>query len=40
MERISRDGWSSVGVDSGNPPTLWGVVDAAIDALGKQKGKK
>jgi hypothetical protein len=32
-EFASRQGWSTLGVDRGDPPTIKAVVEAAIDAL-------
>lgn len=37
VERIARDGWRGVGVSKDTPVTMWATVDAALDALAKNK---
>lgn len=33
LERISRVGWTAIGIDRGDAPTRGSVVDAALDLL-------
>lgn len=37
LERISAEGWTSIGVKRSTPPTITDVVEVAIDKLEKMK---
>lgn len=37
LDRLMREGWSSVAVDTGRPVTLANVVDEAINTFGARK---
>jgi hypothetical protein len=38
--RIALGGWSGVGIDSDAPVSIWNTIDAALDALAKQKKER
>lgn len=41
LEHVSRNGWASIGVDRGEPPSLSAILDEAIAVFEQRvKGKK